>query len=756
MTERTETKIKEKLSEDSTFLSNPELKNTVVLEEDEYNINAVTAMVAEHTQADFTFNASLVDGVVMDKFDGSSDKVINYVPSDGGEFTGTVQISKNNYRVDSAEKDDIVNYGQIETAIKLLDGAPLYTWDAAKDYTAVKNAEGQNYKLNTVIGSVEDLPIFEAYSEGKAHSKFVSPDSYDNAYIAYSTATVREASFNPAYDNIKNTITKLVFNGDLNPNNKVKIKGTSFNNMRGLISVHLNNGVSELGDSAFSECASLSSIAIPESVDTIGTYAFLNCTALTGIVLGSKVTQIKTGTFKGCSNLKSIVICGKMTSIASDAFSGCDNLTKIYYSGTQAEWDAISNNPIKSSVNRTVIPIDGTGFPFLYICKDPDIIDTSLTSNKMFLKLPNKPLVEISKGAARLERRDSKTTGNVDYFTYDVLAAVIAGINSRITALGSKALALPETLKVYDSETTAVVKIPTKIANESISTDSDKALLVEETAVPSVQVLDQAIKTLENDLPTVIANETTYTNTDPILNKIGGIEVGTTFENVSIKDLITNLLYPYTAPTTTNFIITTGAGVREKGTNVNITEAKITVTKKTNKVISVGLYKDDTLLAEEEINLTSGSSTVTLTSSDNVTDNKTIEAIDKLDGTADATYKIKVYDGKQYTDSTSKTFTFVYPYYYGVIASTAAINATTVSGLTKDIKVKSNSSYLYTTDNQKPVFAYPSSYGELKSITDAALPYTWDRSTITINGVSYYAYVGSASTMTNTYNFKII
>lgn len=508
-----EDKTKNKLI--AALKNNKELQNTINFEgTEDYNVNAVTAEVARHTMADLKLEPSVGDRTDLTNdykgsFDGYSDKAIKYVPSDGGEFTGAVQINKDNHRVDSVGIDDVVNYGQIETAIKLLDGAPLYTWDAAKDYAAVKNDKGQNYKLNTVIGSVEDLPLFEAYSEGKAHSKYVTPDSYDNAYITYSTGTVREAYFNQAYDNVKNTITKLVFNGDLNPNNKVKIKGTSFINMRSLISVHLNSGVSELGDSAFSGCASLKSIELPDSVETIGTYAFAGCSALTGVVLGSKVTSIKSYTFQGCSNLKSIAICGKITSIDSTAFSGCDKLTKIYFNGTQEDWNKIK----PPSAPSTIIPIDGTSFPFLYICKDPDIIDTSLTSNKMFLKLPNKPLVEISKGAARLERRDSKTTGNVDYFTYDVLAAVIAGINSRLTALGSKDLALPTTLATA-TETKHTLIPSTLVTSEKISEELHKesdAVLVAEDIVPSVQELNAKIDSIELTEAKVKLAEDLYT-----------------------------------------------------------------------------------------------------------------------------------------------------------------------------------------------------------------------------------------------------
>ena len=443
----------------------------------------------------------------MKKMNKNQETTVNFTTEDGdvAVFRVIEETKINGVKyllvLDDIDDEDIINYGQYKTAIELLAGAPLYTWNVGtKDtgYNAIANTNGQSHRLHTVIGSIEGLPIFEAYTEGKAHSKYVTPDSYDNAYIRYGD-TWHDAYWNDAYNDIKNTITKLVFKGVDDQGNPIKVRGDSFYNMRGLTSVHLNDGVYELGTRAFSGCASLNSITLPDSVTTIGASAFESCETLTGIVLGSKVTEIKTATFKGCKNLKSIVVCNKnIASIASDAFSGCENLTKVYFKGTQAEWNAISNNPIKSSTKITVIPIDDTAFPFLYICKEADVIDTSLTSNKMFLKLPGEALVEISKGAARLERRDSKTSGNVDYFTYDVLAAVIAGINSRLTALGSTSLALPAKLQISDVEHAVVPELPEDI----VSSNSD--IIVEETVAPNVQQLQKQLTDItglnENDV----------------------------------------------------------------------------------------------------------------------------------------------------------------------------------------------------------------------------------------------------------------
>lgn len=505
---------------------NLNLKNTIVLPDPfdatktkEFNINAVYSDEAGKVTKPLIIKES---DIKVGEYYGSTNTnettktEINYVPATGGKFVGNVYIHEDNTSVEGISNNDIVNKGQIDTIVSELKGAPLYTWDTDNDYSPVRNEKGADYNLNTVIGSIEDLPIFEAYAEGKAHTNYVTPDSYDNAYIVYTY--LNAAYFNQAYDDIKGNITKLVFPNtyiDKDTNEKKDVKaiqagaftagkyenGTTYG-FANLEAVHINSGITEIGNGAFLGCEKLASIAIPDSVEKVGLNVCKGCTNLTSLVLGSNITKIDAGAFSDCTSLKSIAICSSEVEIVKakkvsstnylDAFYGCNALTKIYFKGSQETWNTVikdlaEDNPLRRA---TVISIRDTAFPFLYICNTTEQ-DTSLTSNKIFLKRPGKALVEVSKGAARLERRDSKTSGNVDYFTYDVLAAVIAGINSRITALGGQTLALPEKLKIYETETTAVLDIPV-----NVSSADDKNIVVEDTIVPSVLDLNECITSI--------------------------------------------------------------------------------------------------------------------------------------------------------------------------------------------------------------------------------------------------------------------
>ena len=109
-----------------------------------------------------------------------------------------------------------------------------------------------------------------------------------------------------------------------------------------LTSITIPNGVTSIGYMAFLTCSSLTSVTIPNSVTSIGGVAFGVCSSLTSITIPSSVTNIESSTFSGCSSLMSITIPSSVTSIGYFAFSGCINLTSINFSGTTAQWNAIS------------------------------------------------------------------------------------------------------------------------------------------------------------------------------------------------------------------------------------------------------------------------------------------------------------------------------------------------------------------------------------------------------------------------------
>ena len=98
---------------------------------------------------------------------------------------------------------------------------------------------------------------------------------------------------------------------------------------KSLKEVNINDGVTNICDSAFRGCSSLTNVTIPDSITSIGSFAFSGCSGLTSITLPDSVMSIEESTFSGCNRLTSITIPDNVTSIGNSAFSGCSGLTSI-------------------------------------------------------------------------------------------------------------------------------------------------------------------------------------------------------------------------------------------------------------------------------------------------------------------------------------------------------------------------------------------------------------------------------------------
>ena len=118
---------------------------------------------------------------------------------------------------------------------------------------------------------------------------------------------------------------------------------------KGLTSVAIPDGVTEIGEHAFSGCSGLTGIVIPESVTVIGACAFSDCTCLTGVTIPDSITEIGTAAFSGCTALTDITIPAGVTIIGEDAFSECTCLTELTVD---------SENPVYCSENNIIYTKD--------------------------------------------------------------------------------------------------------------------------------------------------------------------------------------------------------------------------------------------------------------------------------------------------------------------------------------------------------------------------------------------------------------
>ena len=105
--------------------------------------------------------------------------------------------------------------------------------------------------------------------------------------------------------------------------------------------VSIPTSVTAIGNKAFCYNRSLTAVTIPSGVTSIGNYSFYY-TNLNTITIPSNVTSIGSSAFHYCNGLTSVTIGSGITSIGQNAFSGCESLTSVNYTGTIAQWCAIS------------------------------------------------------------------------------------------------------------------------------------------------------------------------------------------------------------------------------------------------------------------------------------------------------------------------------------------------------------------------------------------------------------------------------
>ena len=103
----------------------------------------------------------------------------------------------------------------------------------------------------------------------------------------------------------------------------------AFYGFENMTSVTIGNTVRTIGAYAFYNCRSLTSVTIPNSVTTIGNQAFYNCRSLKLITIGNSVTTIGEHAFYFCHNVTSITIPNSVTTIDDYAFDNCSSLTSV-------------------------------------------------------------------------------------------------------------------------------------------------------------------------------------------------------------------------------------------------------------------------------------------------------------------------------------------------------------------------------------------------------------------------------------------
>lgn len=241
----------------------------------------------------------------------------------------------------------------------------------------------------------------------------------------------------------------------------------------------------------------------------------------------------------------------------------------------------------------------------------------------------------------------------------------------------------------------------------------------------------------------IITNGTTYTNDIPTYVEHGGVGIGTTFQEKTIKEMFDLILYPYVSPIVSASVLSpSNGGTFELGATVTITKVRVTAQIKSNKLIKIQVVHGTTTVAGK---------------TDGVANGGTFDFNTSYPITNSATLTAKVTDDTQsIVSKNTGTFTFVYPIYHGALDLDSVPTSDQIKALTKHIETKGTKIYSFTCDNEKFVFAYPKSYGALSEIydqnnfnvTDTFVQYTVPIICLDGKSVEYYVYVSERTTVT--------
>jgi len=200
-----------------------------------------------------------------------------------------------------------------------------------------------------------------------------------------------------------------------------------------------------------------------------------------------------------------------------------------------------------------------------------------------------------------------------------------------------------------------------------------------------------------------IGGDSFFTNLTPTPVTVGGIAEGSTFNDQTVQEMFNQLLYPYIAPSISLSASPSTGTVREFGNLVISVTLNATTTKHTNDITSVQFFRNGSL-TETQPSPIAGGGLETYTDTTPVTTNG-------------ITFTAKVGDGTQTVTSNGVSYTFVYPFYYGVGAP-GLTGAQIRSTLTLLVKTPSNTTTTTSPNSQVFYLAYPNTSPALTSILD--------------------------------------
>ncbi len=108
------------------------------------------------------------------------------------------------------------------------------------------------------------------------------------------------------------------------------IGDSAFYTRKGLTSIVIPEGVTDIEAYAFSFCDALETVSLPATLEEIG-YSAFSSTAIKEIVIPASVTTLDTSIFSDCEKLVKVTLNEAITEIPQEMFDGCQALTDINF-----------------------------------------------------------------------------------------------------------------------------------------------------------------------------------------------------------------------------------------------------------------------------------------------------------------------------------------------------------------------------------------------------------------------------------------
>jgi hypothetical protein len=166
-----------------------ELETTLLIENEEYNINAETANIAKKVKNNLVIKKTNLDGSEasgkLANFNGENTETITLVPATGGMFTNRVNIA--DYPNQTMDPKAILNSSDIKKWIlnELENNSVLYSWNGIK---LIGGGDGASIQSICIIAGTDSNVNFlaEYVYENKPFAAYISVDA-DSGNIYFGT-----------------------------------------------------------------------------------------------------------------------------------------------------------------------------------------------------------------------------------------------------------------------------------------------------------------------------------------------------------------------------------------------------------------------------------------------------------------------------------------------------------------------------------------------------------------------------------------